>query len=683
MTLAANRKLTQPANTSLANLNVTFLKDTVVQSGNTFSFNTITIVNSGPAVQEFSMDAEIPENWQQVFDNRKVFQLKPGEQITIPIRIAATPSSTSMAYPIKVNIQTAGIGEKTTYTFFSKVNQNSNWRAELLTPNLKLLRDTKETYFQIALTNVGNQPEILTLNFNTSLELTVPNRNNKVTLQPNKDTVFTVGIITELRYLEEFKPQEINVSISNKSGDFKLFSQKVYSWGTIFKENSSQWYNVPLALEMISQNITSNRKSVYMTGSGHIDFQNRRSVSFSYRSDNFYSAGTSGSRYANLNYNSPLLKISLGDQTEFKNVLLDGLGARINYGVGKKYSFNLLGVKTRLGNGRQVSLSQALEIGHGQTLNNQSFANLDYQTGTDSYFSIMEYEKYFKNTHLSFEGGLSMEENNKIKRSLPGNTTGIKFDHNSPKIMIRSYSNMSSKVFPGTNRGLMLSSNELRFKQKKTFAGLVFDYNQRSITRIDSNKINSLFSGETNEYGVRLGFNDRDRYINLKATMVTQLQDSLNNITFQSQKLNLNTAVKLFKNLGISLDASVARSSPKTPSSIKPFISKSAFGTLQFKGLGTFLRYEDGPFYYYDLYSYVKNGLKIHRVQLTPFLESSLFNSVLNTRLQVDYSSDLISNLSTCIARADDLILFAPYYQGWNIYIFEAGRSVCPGGESH
>jgi len=558
-----------------------------------------------------------------------------------------------MVYPITVNIQTAGISGKTSYTFYAKVNQNSNWRATLLTPDLKLLRDTRETYFQIELANKGNQEESLTLNFNTSLDLTVPNKNNKVTLQPNKDTILTIGIITELRYLEEFKPQEIGISISNKKGDFKLFSQKVYSWGTIFKENPSQWYNVPLALEMISQNITSDRKSVYMTGSGHIDFANKKSISFSYRSDNFYSVSSGGSRYANLNYNSPLLKISLGDQTEFKNVLLDGFGMRINYGFSKKYSFNLLGVKTRLGNGRQVSLTQSLDIGAGQIINNQSFANLDYQTGTNSYFSIMEYEKYFKNTHLSFEGGLSNEQNNLIKRSLSGNTAGIKFDHNSAKVMIRSYSNMSSKVFPGTNRGLTLSSNELRFKQKKTFAGLVFEYNQRSVTRIDSNKINSLFSGRTNEYGIRVGFNERDHYINLKATLVSQLQDSLTNITFQSQKLNLNTALKIFKNLNISLDANIARSFPKTPSSIKPFISKNAFGTIQFKGLGTFLRYEDGPFYYYDLYSYVKQGLKIHRVQLTPFLESSMFHSVLNIRLQVDYSSDLVSNLSTCIARAD------------------------------
>lgn len=160
MTLAADRNSSESTNISVENLNVTFLKDTVYQSGNVFSFNTITIINTGPTVQEFTIDIEIPQNWQQVFDNRKVFQIKPNEQLTLPLRIAATPSSNSMVYPIKVNIQTSGISGKTSFSFYAKVNQNSNWRAALLTPNLKLLRDTKETYFQIELINQGNQAEL-------------------------------------------------------------------------------------------------------------------------------------------------------------------------------------------------------------------------------------------------------------------------------------------------------------------------------------------------------------------------------------------------------------------------------------------------------------------------------------------------------------------------------------------
>lgn len=652
VTLASIRNLPEAAIRSAEDLSVTFLKDTVIQSGNAFSFNTITVVNSGSAVREFTIETELPADWQQVFDNRKVFQLKPGEQLTLPIRVAATPSATSMVYPIAVNIKTAA--DNSRYVFYSKVSQNSSWRAELLTPNLKLSRDSKETYFQIELKNLGNQTEYLTINFNTSLELTVPKKNNRVTLAANSDTVFRAGIITDLRYLEEFKTQEIHVSISNRTGDFKLLSQKVYSWGTVVKENSSQWYNVPLAIEMISQNVTNN-KSVYVTGSGNISLPNKRSISFNYRSDNFYSLTNGGSRYANINYNTPLWKISLGDQTEFNNFLLDGFGMHINYGSSKRYSFDLFGVKSRTGNARQMSFSQSLDIGAGQTINNQSFVNLDYRTGTNSYFSILEYEKYFKNIHFSVDAGLSNEQNdqNPARKSLSGSTAGIKFDQNNSWLTIRSYSSVNSKVFPGTNRGLTISSNEVRFKHKKTFAGLIFDYNERSVTSLDSDKVNSLFSGRTNEYGIRAGFNGRDRYLNLKATIVDQLQDSLSNVSFQSQKLNLNTALKIFGELNVSLDGTVARSYPRSGSPVKAFISKSIFGTVQYKDLGSFIRYENGPFYYYDLKSYVRDGLNINRIQLSPFLESSVLHSAVTTRLQVDYSSDMVSKLSSCVARAD------------------------------
>ena len=652
---ATDHTITAATGSAVENLRVTFLKDTVIQSGNSFSFNTITIVNTGSTVQEFTVDSELPEGWQQVFDSRKVFQLKPNEPLTLPIRIAATPSSGSTIYPILINLRTAGMNEKLTRSFYAKVNQNSSWKADLRTPDLKLLRDNKETFFQVELSNQGNQAEELNLNFNTNLDLTVPNRNNRIILRPKQDTIIAIGIITELRYLQEFKPQEIGISITNKAGNLKLLSQKVYSWGTIFKENPSQWYNIPLAVEMISQNVTNSRKSVYMTGSGNIALSNNRSVSFNYRSDNFYSANAGGSRYANINYNSPLWKLSFGDQTEFSNFLLDGPGVRANYTGSGKYSFNLLGIKSRLGDARQGSLTQTLDIGNGQVINNQSYVNLDQITGTNSYSSIMEYEKYFKNTHLSFEGGLSTEQNklNASLKTLSGHVAGFKFDHNSQKLMIRSYSSINSKGFSGINRGLALSNNEIRLKYKKTFAGVLYEFNERSVTRIDSNKVNSLFSGRIDEYGVRLGYNAQGHYVNLKATIVNQLQDSLNNMTFQSQKINLNTALTMFKNLQISLDANVARTYSTSVSTVEPFISTNIFGTFQFKGLGMFLRYEDGPFYYYDLRSYVNDGLRIRRAQLTPFLETSLFNSAINSRVQLDYSTDILTKITSSVVRAD------------------------------
>jgi len=112
-------------------------------------------------------------------------------------------------------------------------------------------------------------------------------------------------------------------------------------------------------------------------------------------------------------------------------------------------------------------------------------------------------------------------------------------------------------------------------------------------------------------------------------------------------------SVLMFKNLQISLDGNVARTYSTSVSTVKPFISTNIFGTFQFKGLGMFLRYEDGPFYYYDLKSYVNDGLKIRRAQLTSFLETSMFNSVLNSRIQLDYSTDILTKVTTSVVRAD------------------------------
>ncbi|HXH98902.1 MAG TPA: hypothetical protein VNI52_01445 [Sphingobacteriaceae bacterium] len=639
-------------------LRVTFLKDTVLQNGSTHSFNTVRIANTSSVKQVFGLELNLPEGWNSLFTNRQVNTVEPGQTLELPIRVAAPNITLSnQLYAISVIITDSGIGGKSAYTYVARVQANSKWRVSLLTPDLKLDRISKETYFQFKISNTGNITQEFTVNINTPLDLTIPKRNNKFKVRAGSDTIIRAGIITEVRYLQEFKAQNISIEFINKDKEQQTLVQKVYSNNTLFRENSSRWYTSPLAIELVSQNFNIPAQQVYYINSfGALDLEKGRSLSFNFRSDDFYTENSGATRYANINYITKRWNISVGDQTEFSNFLIDGFGSRIQYRSPNGYQFSALGVKSRLGNANQFSVTQEYPIGKDATLINKTLANLDIGSHVNSFSNIAEYNKVFeKFGDLALIGGYGLETIDlpAFKDEINGQTAGLRYNYNSPVFIARTTNSITTRDFPGLERGVKRSSNEIRFPLKNYFAGAVADYNDRSVSTLDSSRFIYLFGGKTSEYGLRTGYSKERNNLTLTATVVDQLQDSITSTPFKSYKLNLNSGLAISKAFGLSFSANIAQSlSPAFPQ-LKHVYAMNAFGSVQSSGLGVSFRYDKGPMYYSELLSFYESEVQTNRYQISPYIERSFLKSALVARMEFNYAEDITSKTKNYLARMD------------------------------
>lgn len=487
----------------------------------------------------------------------------------------------------------------------------------------------------------------------------MPKRNNKFRVRSNSDTIIRVGIITEPRYLEEFRAQDIGIEITNKDKVQQVFVQKVYSNNTLFRENPSRWYTAPMSIELVSQNFNIKSQQLYYINSiGTIPLEKGRSLAFNFRSNEFYTdaAQTVSTRYANVDYLTKHWIVSLGDQTEFSNFLIDGFGSRIEYKTDKGYRFKGLGVKSRFGDANLFTLEQEAPVGKDGVLINKMLGNLDRGNQVNSFSDIAEYNKNFGDFGaLGLIAGYGIE---KITRpgfvhDGKGQTAGFRYDYTSAKFIARTSNSITTRDFPGLERGVKRSTNELRYLIKNYFAGAVADYNDRSISTIDSNQLIYLFGGQTSEYGIRGGFYKERNNITVTASIVDQLQDSLTNTKFRSNKLNINSGLGLSKSISLSLSGNLVKSFAVNIPGSKSFYAMNAFGSIQADRIGLSFRFDKGPLYYSELLAISQSGVQTNRYQISPYLERSFFKEALTTRIEFNYAHDIPGNLRSYVARMD------------------------------
>ncbi|HEY0899276.1 MAG TPA: hypothetical protein VGD90_08070 [Sphingobacteriaceae bacterium] len=641
----------------LSDIKVSFLRDTVIQSGSALSFNRVTLTNQTSRRQVINLELDLPENWSSPFGTSKTLELEPQGIVEIPLRTAASNSTLStVAYPITLKVSQAGSSQKILATYIARVEANSKWNATLVNPEVKIDRLSRITYFMVRLTNSGNVDEELSIDLRTSLELTIPKKNNLIKVRASRDTTIHIGLITDPRLLDAFKPQNIQLEIRDKKTGYRSLTQKLYSSNFIFRENASRWYDVPMYVELVSQNFTRpDQKQFYMNSAGSIALGQSRSINYTFRSDNYYTYNSEvSSRYANVDFETKKWKLSVGDQNEFSSFPIDGLGARIQHTTSKGYSVDLLGVNSRLGNARQFTLGQNLPLGKNSSIRNSSLVNLDRATSTNSYSTLSEFNSIVGRSTFQISAGYGAETIHRPAGDLSkmGPAAGFSYYYNSPSFVARSMNNFTSPNFAGLERGVKRSSSEVRVLAKNVFLGALADYNSRSVSLIDSLRMINLFGGRIGEFGLRSGFQKGSSNFTVTAYRVDQLQDSATNVPFRSDKLNLNAGLMLFSKINISLSANYIQSYPKgnATQAINAF---NAYGSVQTKGMGLSFRLDHGPFYYSDLMQYLKLGTAANRYQISPYFEKALFKSALTTRAEVNYLKDVAYGTENLAARID------------------------------
>jgi hypothetical protein len=638
-------------------IDLTFLKDTVEQNGNTYSFNTVILRNTSAVVRKFTIEAQAPEGWQLLFDNRKVFELGPNQTLSLPLRLAAAIQTEATIYSVRLFLNVAGYSQKSAYAYYARVGANSKWRVSLLNPNLLLSRASRENSFRLLLSNKGNATEELNIHINTSLML-LQGRNSSVKLAAGKDTTLVYSFSVAVKFLDNFKSQEVMVQVTDQKKQNQLLLQRISSFGTVFRENPSGWYTFPLSIEFVAQNFTTAQKALYINSNGSLDLDKGRSLNFNYRTDNFNAQSDGSSRYAFLNYNSPKWKVSVGDQSEFGDFLIDGLGVRLGFDNGKGYRTEVLGVDSRLGDAKLFRLNQQLNFLGNQQLENQTMASFDRENKINSVLNMSTYELgWRKYSHLILRAGISREEFYRFSEPLrkTGSTLAAAYSYSSPRLTGRFGLSATDANFPGMNRGLRQSNNELTFHFKQLSLGLLFDYNERQLNpALDTGTVlRQLLGGRIAEYGLKTGWRFDKGYVTLISSVINQVQSSSDLLLIRSYKLNFNAGKEFSHNLSASFSGNLLRNLAPDDPSAKAGYSLNAYATLAARNYGFFVRLDNGPSYYFDFVNYLNNGYSTRRLQFSPYYEQSFFKEVLHFRVQMDYTDDRSLPVPEFMARGD------------------------------
>lgn len=629
---------------SAQSIDLSFLKDTVEQNGNTYSFNTLILRNTSAVTRKFTVEAHVPEGWQLLLDNRKVFELSPNQTLSLPVRLAAAIQTEAMIYGVRLLINVAGYSERVEYAYYAKVGTNSKWRASLMNANLLLSRGKRENQFRVLLSNKGNAAEELNIRVNTSLTL-LQAKNSTIKLGAGKDTSLVYSFIVAAKFLDDFKSQELTVQVTDQKKQNQLLLQRISSFGTVFRENPSSWYTFPMSIEFVAQNFTTAQKTLYINSNGNLNLDRGRSLNFNYRTDNFNSQSDGSSRYAFLNYHSPKWKISVGDQSEFGDFLIDGLGARLGFDNGRGYRTEVLGVDSRLGDAKLFRANQAFSFNGNQQLENQTVASFDRENKINSLLNMSAYDlSWNKYNHLILRAGISREEFYRYQKALrkTGSSLGAAYSYTSPGLTGRFGITATDTSYPGINRGLMQSNNELTFNLKRASLGLLFDYNERQLNpALDTGNASArLLGGRIAEYGIKTGWRFDKGYLMLISSLINQVQSSSDLLLVRSYKLNFNAGTEFGKNFSAAFSGNVLRNQAPKDASKAAGYSLNAYATLSNRNYGLFVRLDNGPSYYFDFVNFLHNGYSTRRFQLAPYYERSFFNEVLHFRLQMDYTRD-------------------------------------------
>lgn len=642
----------------LPDIAISLLRDTVIQSGSSLSFNRLTLENRSAQKKVLYLELDLPPGWSSPFGAARTVTLEPHGVLELPVRTAASHTTlSSVAYPVTLKITVPGTGSRVLKTFIARVQPNSRWDAVLAEPELRIDRFSSITYFMVRLSNSGNVDEELSMDLRTGLELSVPKKNHRIRLRAASDTTMHIGILTDPRMLDAFRNQRIYVDIRGKGAAPKVLVQQLFSSYSTFRGNASRWYEVPMYLELVGQNFTvPGQKQFYLNSAGSIVVGPDRTLQYTFRSDDYYDYDPAvSSRFAQVNYQGPGWKLSVGDQNEFSQFPIDGLGARVGRTLASGYTFDLLGVESRLGDARQFSLSQTFPVAGEHTITNTSLVSLDRAAQTDSYSSRTEFSSAAGRSSFQVSAGYGFETlrqagQNRLKG---GPLAGLAYYYQGPRIMIRSVSQLTSPYFAGLERGVGRSSGEVRLMARKFFMGALGEYHSRSVTIRDSLHLISLFGGQISEYGIRGGYLKGRQTLTLTASVLHQLQDSAASIPYRSEKLGLNAGLQLFSDINVSLSASYARSRSQAVPDAPAIGAFNAYGTVQGRRTGISFRADYGPFYYWDLMQYRDAGVYTRRYQVAPFAQRLFFNSALTTRVELNYMKDQAPGADMLAARVD------------------------------
>lgn len=636
----------------ISDLEISLLRDSLTFEGNAYVFNNIRVNNTGQASRSFNIDLELPADWSKIIDLQKLFTIQPGETLIIPFRIAASliaQSDISYTSTLKFLMPSENISEELKMLCF--VKSRSLWKISL--PNNSILKQvtSENATFPVLIRNSGSISEHISLSFKDNAGLNIPDILN-IAVPPGSDTLIQVSLPADDRF-QNAKEVRIIVEAISKSKEKQSAEQLISALNSSLRANKTPWFNLPLTLEVRGQNAFTTGQTFSLNGELTLGFKDDRALSINYQSETLYGA-KGGQSYYLAQYRTKGLNISAGDQTGFKNFQIIGYGIQSTIPLRKKtQEIQLSAIRSKNYKTSQFTYQHQFTFKKG-SLSIENFGFFDPDKGINSYISELLLKRPLgKNTTLSLLQAGGFEDINQTAFAAQRMSSRTAFQLNSKikKFSVRSNTDRASKYYPGFNKGLFTTANDIGFIQKAQSFSVFGNMNYRG-SLPDSGVYENLLSLNSKEYGLKYGLTGKKWSNYLSVSFLEQTEAGVDSVKSSTYKLGLAMNKRFGQNAFLNLGVNAGKISLPGLDSVKS-TSFSGGGTFQRKNIGINARYEYGFSQLGDIHSFLRTGKIPERLNGNLFIENSLFKKTLQLRNQGDFNLNYSDNTKNFSLRSD------------------------------
>lgn len=604
-----------------------------------FQFNNIRIENRTNKVQQLNINLDNSGILNLLGSKQHQLTLQAGELRTIPFRFTPRNNRELSWQQVNVSISVIGTSYTTNESFIVRNSPSSNWKASLLQPNIIIPANSSSSQLSFIVNNLGNTPLVFATRIESSLQGLVPGEINPVILEAGTSQVINIPIDTKEFYLSKASSVEVLLYLRNSNGEQKMLRQLITPIGSVYRGDVSAWHSIPLSVEANIMNIGTGRPFVILGAQGSLQTGEHDQLNVNLRSNNFYDGYATNSYQASIQYKHKDVSLTAGTILDYNQFMFDGNGLRLN--IDKENSrWQISALQSRNNEQSLFEAKQQTRINTLVSWKGNSVVQIDRQKSHNNYLHLSTLQFNFSSrTQLQVHAGYGAENirRPKLDTIVGGWQAGINFTTSSKHWLLNSTVSMFPKNFPGINKGSQYQLHELRYRYNSFSTGPYIETNSRHINQFNDSLMNELLTIDNQEYGWRLGMQKKNFSLVLSPGLLRQNQDSASNQKVDLYKLSLNTSWQINDKWSISIYSNVGKMfTGKTT----PLIIHNHFMSIQSRYVGIHARWDEGPYYYYEVKNYLQTKKQGRRIQVSPYADIMISKWHLNYRAQLNYSLD-------------------------------------------
>ncbi|HEX6428121.1 MAG TPA: carboxypeptidase-like regulatory domain-containing protein [Niastella sp.] len=634
----------QPNNSLPALIQFHFLNDSVPAEENNYAFNNISLSNNSNHSMHVQLVISAPEIASLITGNIVETDIRPGENQVIPIRFTLVKNIPLLTWhPFNVEIRMKELNQVIHTQFYTRPKENIKWKAVLKQPAVVFMETDKQVAFNIYLENTGNSADTYSFDFRTDLTLNIAKKNYAVTLLPGEARTIPAQVLLSPKDIQLLKKDEITIFIKNSKGETKMLNQQINRLGFIYSGDNYSFNKMPLSMELNLQNLAGEQPFAFFNVRGYLKLKNDQQLNVLLQTNNYYRTSAANTQKATLEYVHGPWRLTGGSIIDFNNFLIDGTGLRVQYAGLQNNSIEVMGVKSRLGNTQQFNVKLSTPVLKALTWHANAFVNRDGEKKQTSSLLLNKLEwNIDKDTRFSVEGGSGLEKitRSKLDTAMVAWQAGYHFNMQKKHYQVTSTISRYSENFPGLNKGSHYQLHEARLLINNFFAGPYFELNKRAYNHTGDSLVNYLFTINNQEYGLRLGWQRKQFSLVVSPGILTQVQDSATALQSNMYKVSVNMNWQINDRWWLSAFSNAERGNTPAMPTTGDFKSFTNFINIQNDRYGMQVRYDKGPYYYYEIKQYLQTPVAYNRIQVSPFVELPWTRKNIFCRLQANYLSE-------------------------------------------